>query len=374
MIGKNQQGIALITSLLALSALTTISIIAMNTSLTDLKISRNMRDIKKAFFNAEAGMRHAITVLDTSHNGFDDELKDGGLDFGPSVDFADGTYEVKITDNNDGDPNYDIDNTIIITSTGKSHASGAIIEVMLNKLLIPAKTDGALILYEDEPSVDIYGNPSIDGKDWNVPQNFNCSGSDCNGELSAKAAVAGIHTTDELTQNIYGEGSSLNITGTPAIQEDIDGIFTNWDWQNLAHHLILISQTVNRFSGGGNITGNQILGTRENPQITIVEKSAKFTGTVRGAGILIVNDEAAFQGAFHFEGLVIIIHNDEDSDYALDLGTDQATLFGSMVVAGSESSKVCLRTKVHIKYSSQALNNASNSLSRIKIISWQNKY
>lgn len=374
MIGKNQRGIALITSLLALSALTAISIIAMNTSLTDLKISKNMRDIKKAFFNAEAGMRHAITVLDTSHNGFDDELKEGELDFGPSVDFADGTYEVKITDNNDGDPNYDIDNTIVITSTGKSHTAGWIIEVMLNKILIPEKTDGALILYEDDPSVDIYGNPSIDGIDWNVPPDFNCSECDCNGELSAKPSVAGIYTPEELTQNIYSEGSSLNIAGDPPIQEDGDGIFTNRDWQNLAHHLILISQPVNRFTGRGNITGNQILGTREKPQITVVEKSTQFTGNVRGAGVLIVNDEASFQCTFHFEGLVIIVHNDEDSDCALDLGTGQATLFGSMVAAGSESCKVVLRTKAHIKYSSQALSNASNSLSRIKIISWQNKY
>jgi len=367
MIGKNQQGIALITSLLVLSALTTISIIAMNTSLTDLKISKNMRDIKKAFFIAEAGIRHAITVLDSSHKGFDDELKKGTLDFGPSVDFADGTYEVKITDNNDGDPNHDVDNTIVITSTGKSHTAGWIIEVMLNKLLIPTKTEGALILYGDDPSMDIYGNPSIDG-------DFNCSESDCNGELSANPAVAGIHTTEEPTQNIYGAGSSLNITGSPTIQEDGEGIFTNWDWQNLAHHLILISQTFNRFTSGGNITGNRILGTRKKPQITIVEKSTQFTDNVHGAGVLIVNAEASFQGSFHFEGLVIIVDNDEDSDCALDLGTGQATLFGSIVVAGSQSFKVCLRTKAHIKYSSQALNNASKTLSQIKIICWQNKY
>ena len=85
-------------------------------------------------------------------------------------------------------------------------------------------------------------------------------------------------------------------------------------------------------------------------------------------------DTTSSELTIYFEGLVIIIHNDEDSDYALDLGTDHATLFGSMVVAGSKSSKVCLKTKTHIKYSSQALSNASNSLSRIKIISWQNKY
>ena len=374
MIKKNQQGIALITSLLMLSALTTISIIAMNTALTDLKISKNMRDIKKAFFTAEAGMRHAITVLDTSHNGFDDELKDGVLDFGPSVVFADGSYEVTLSDNNDGDPNYDSDNTIVITSTGKSHRAGWIIEVMLNKLLIPAKTDGALILYEDEPSINIYGNPSIDGRDWNIPHNFNCSESDCNGELSANPSVAGIFTTEELTQNKYGEGSSLTLSGNPLIQEDGDGIFTNWDWQNLAHHLILMSKNCSAFTNGGTVTGNQILGTRKNPQISVVKKSTQFTGNVRGAGVLIIKETVVFQGAFYFEGFVIIVQHDEDSDCALDVGAGQAMLFGSMVAAGSESATICLKTNAQIKYSSQALSNASHSLSRIKIISWQNKY
>ena len=374
MIKKNQQGIALITSLLMLSALTTISIIAMNTALTDLKISKNMRDIKKAFFTAEAGMRHAITVLDTSHNGFDDELKDGVLDFGPSVVFADGSYEVTLSDNNDGDPNYDSDNTIVITSTGKSHRAGWIIEVMLNKLLIPAKTDGALILYEDEPSINIYGNPSIDGRDWNIPHNFNCSESDCNGELSANPSVAGIFSTEELTQNKYGEGSSLTLSGNPLIQQDGDGIFTNWDWQNLAHHLILMSKNCNAFTNGGTVTGNQILGTRKSPQISVVKKSTQFTGNVRGAGVLIIKETVVFQGAFYFEGFVIIVQHDEDSDCALDVGAGQAMLFGSMVAAGSESATICLKTNAQIKYSSQALSNASHSLSRIKIISWQNKY
>ena len=376
MIGKNKNGIALITSLLVLSALTTISILAVNTTLTDLKISRNMRDIKKAFFHAEAGISHAIHILNKSPNGFDDEINTGVLGFGSSVDFAAGTYEVRVTDNNDGDPNYDADNIIVITSTGKSNAAAQTIEVMFHKLLIPAETDGALIIYEDDPSLDIHGNPSIDGRDWKVPTDFNCTGPGCNGELSGEQAVAGLYIIEELIQNLYGEGSSLTIAGDPHIQEDGNGTFTNQDWQDLADQLI--PQADNTFSGGGTITGNQTLGTRDNPLISVVANKAKFTGHVRGAGILIVKDEVTFQGTFYFEGLMIIVNNDEDgdeeSDYELDLGKDMAFLFGSLVITGRESSKVCIRTKAHIKYSSQALHNASNSLSRAKVISWRQQF
>ncbi|TAJ75249.1 hypothetical protein EPO44_22155 [bacterium] len=63
----------------------------------------------------------------TNHNGI--------LSFGASVPFAGGTYEVKVTDNNDGDGDIwnDTNGKAYITSTGRFGSSTRVIKVLVSR-------------------------------------------------------------------------------------------------------------------------------------------------------------------------------------------------------------------------------------------------
>ena len=129
----NSRGIALITTLLIMSALTTLIAAGAVTSGIALQVTGSLKRGNQAFYAAEAGLAHALSVLETPLSldavlvGTDataNTSDDGILSFGTSVDFNAGayiaTYEVKVTDNDDGDSNLfaDTDDQVIITSTG----------------------------------------------------------------------------------------------------------------------------------------------------------------------------------------------------------------------------------------------------------------
>ncbi|MGA1825709.1 MAG: PilX N-terminal domain-containing pilus assembly protein [bacterium] len=59
-----EKGIALITSLLILSTLTLLGYIGIHTIVIDLEITGNVKDIKKSFYLAEAGISDALDFLD----------------------------------------------------------------------------------------------------------------------------------------------------------------------------------------------------------------------------------------------------------------------------------------------------------------------
>ncbi|KPJ66229.1 MAG: hypothetical protein AMJ45_04150 [Syntrophobacter sp. DG_60] len=186
---KNNNGAALIITMLIMIVLTVLGIAALMTSSIETKISRNQKSSIQAFYAAEAGIEHAKVTLKGSNNGFDDELlgsdgdpntaDDGILSFGSLVSFGNGTYGVKIIDNHDGDGDLfdDTDNKVVVTSTGTIHGAVKNIAVVVNKIVIPINPDGALGIYGTGPEVDMEDSPTIDGSDHNVPADFDCSGS-----------------------------------------------------------------------------------------------------------------------------------------------------------------------------------------------------
>ncbi|NLE66637.1 MAG: hypothetical protein GX608_04365, partial [Lentisphaerae bacterium] len=88
--------------------------------------------------------------------------------------------------------------------------------------------------------------------------------------------------------------------------------------------------------------------------------NAKITGTVDGAGILIVNGgvEIDLAGTFHYEGLVIII-GDNINDSSLEFNDKgNANILGATVVIGGEVD-MRVKSSTAISYSSAALANLS---------------
>lgn len=377
----DEKGMILIVVLALIAILTLAGTTAVITTTTDIKISSNYKTSVQSFYTAEAGIERANNILKSSNNGFDDELlgsdgiqntpDDGILSFGSAVSFGNGTYTVRITDNNDGDGNlfHDSDNIVVITGTGTINNTSHTIEVMFKKIQIPINVDGALNIYGNDPEIEITGGAvEIHGDDYNVPVDFNCSGSGCDGTQNGGTSTAGIYfsTTPDAGDiaDIETSGPQQNVFGNPPTKV-AGGSYTNQYWQNLTNKLIPLANVT---LSGGTISGNQTLGTRSNPQITVVSGEVKFAGSVDGAGILIVQDEVEFQGNSHFEGIIIVLSNGIDAEVGLDLGAGGTPrLFGALVLVGSGEAEVKLKGNSRILYSTQALMNVNNinSLSRI---------
>lgn len=322
-----------------------------------MKRARQEYRFEKAFFIAEAGLERAKLSLATNLLNIDAFVSNKVFGFGAApVAFAGGEYLVGVRDDNDGDgdSNDDTNNTVIVTSTGRFENATQVIEAELNMTAsIPPVTgaDGALGLYGNNATLDI-SHPSalIHGEDYDVPANFDCSGSGCDGILTTNPAVAGVYAPTSSQAVVTGEA---HITGNPPLGTN-QGIYVEQDWYNLVS---AITQDIDIVLGSGNITSTN-LGTRAHPKISIVTGNAKITGTVDGAGILIVNGgvEIDLAGTFHYEGLVIII-GDNVADASLEFNDKgNANILGSVVVIGGEVD-MQVKSSTAISYSSAALAN-----------------
>ena len=324
-----------------------------------MKRARQEYRFERAFFIAEAGLERAKLSIATNLLNIDAFVSNKVFGFGAApVAFAGGEYLVGVRDDleSDGNSNVDTNNTVIVTSTGRFENATQVIEAELNMTAsIPPVTgaDGALGLYGSNATLDI-SHPSalIHGEDYDVPANFDCSGSGCDGILTTNPAVAGVYAPTSALPVING---ATHITGNPPVSTN-QGIYIEQDWFNLVR---TITQNVDIVLGSGNITSTN-LGTRANPKISIVTGNAKITGTVDGAGILIVNGgvEIDLAGTFHYEGLVIII-GDNINDSSLEFNDKgNANILGATVVIGGEVD-MRVKSSTAISYSSAALANLS---------------
>jgi len=65
---EDEKGAVLVTGLLVLLVLSVIGTIAINTTVTDTKISGNVKEIKQAYYLAEAGISHGIEYVDQNRS------------------------------------------------------------------------------------------------------------------------------------------------------------------------------------------------------------------------------------------------------------------------------------------------------------------
>ena len=384
LIHKNEKGMVLPLGLMFLAIIAILGTTAVIITTTDLKIGTNYKLSEQAFYAAEAGLQRAADALKAdASNGFNDELlgtdgssgtsDDGILSFGSSVSFGDGTYAVQVTDNDDGDGNLfsDSDKKVIITSTGTVNNASKTIEAVYYYREVDV--DGALGIYGPNPTVELSGASEIDGRDYNVPPDFDCSGAGCTATLAGGAlAEPGIYAEDTITQVglITDEtDKKQNVFGDPSVDDGGTGMGSVPYWQDFANNLTP-DLTVDSATEG-TITEN-IFGSRDKPQVTILTDSAgtgtHLSGTIDGAGILIVNGDLQITGTFHFEGLIIVMSGGD----LVVTGTGRSITYGSVVLAGSGvSSEVDYGGHASIRYSSQALSYAADTLSGLS--SWREK-
>lgn len=347
----NERGVVLVTALMVMALLTVMGISAMNTSDTELKITGNQRVASQAFYLAEAGIQHAVGVF--KKDGLA-TLKTPNLLTDKAL--GSGIYSVTVLDQSSGS-----EERFLLTSTGTGSGVTKTIEAVFSqaKVVIPP-LDGAFGIYGDKPVLNLPKKKEpIDGRDWDIPTKFNCSGAGCSGTVTGGTQKSGLYVSDP-TFTDPGNG----LVGDPAFKSG--GGITADEWTNLAKALI---PTANK-----NPTSDK-LGTRDNPTVTYIDQSATFSGSADGAGILIIGSSGDLKvsGNFHYEGIVIVLDGGN-----LNTFTGTGDLFGAVVMVGDNINSTFSGNGM-AKYSSKAIDNVKNKIqlgggqAPVKRVAWQEK-
>lgn len=324
-----------------------------------MSAARTIR-FEKAFFIAEAGVERAKAELRSGSKTLNEELTgadgtgntadDGIPAFGCPLAFGGGTFQIKISDNNDGDANLfaDVDNTVLIRSTGTYENAVRVLEIGVNLTtnnFPPPTTDGAVGIYGTNTSLSLGGSSRIDGRDYSLPADFDCNGMACNGAVTTNAGVAGLFSTEDPSMT----GTNLITNGI--ITNGTSQFSTNY-WQDQAD--ALIPQATITLTGG-TYSASTDLGTRAGPKITVVSGDTTITSNLDGAGILIAMNgvDLSFSGNFHYEGIVILMGNNTFNV------TGTVRVFGSLVTT-SQGVNINIIGNPEILYSSAALANLQN--------------
>jgi len=411
---KNQEGMVLVTALMFMVILFLLGTTAYLITSNDLKISGNYKTSKQAFYVAEAGIEHAISVLKNTAdftkvlrgNDLDpDTLDDNGiLSFqtpGEPVSFAGGTYDVRVWDNADGDdePYSDKDKKVFVTSIGTMDGSGATATIVAqfwgNHL--PVEVPGAVAIYGDGPGLDMGAGPGgpayISGFDHSVPDDFTCSGVNCDGDL-LNEGDDGYH---EPVPGLYVEVTSENMdpsseyatedddTTAPPTSQNVFGepeaVYNTEETDQLAEWLALASSYLDTenpnaiyLDGSTTIASNTVYGTREDPVVLVIDGDLTMhaSGNIDGAGILIVNGDLTISGTLHWEGIILVT---SDANLVVDT-FGNFILLGALVVApeAGNSAFVTLNGNTEIVYSSEAINNSEDSFNNSSVVSWEHQY
>lgn len=382
---KNEQGAVLVITVLILVIISVIGTAALRTTNTELLVARNEKINNKAFYLAEAGIEHAkAKIYNYQYEGFNSTDLGGNYirkigDFNNTISFNDtlsnGTYIVSVNSTIYDGEFFNSTNSTILSKGIMGNAQKSIkVGYSFKDYRIDVDVDAAFSIYTDEPNIDVKGAGTvISGEDYNWPDQFYCSGSNCgsdvNGSVSKENAI---YSQNDLT---------LETSGNPEIYPSYDdstegnGKYDNNYWMNFVNELISLADNV---SYSDSIDSSD-LGTREHPEITYVQSNSTLSaGTEDGAGILIIDSpDVQFSGNFHFEGQVIILNENYTSISLKASGTPY--IYGNLVVAGNGNSTIEIQEEYdftgtpNIRYSYQALRNVNNAdkLTDPKVLYWK---
>lgn len=300
------------------------------------QIKSAAREIRyeKAFFVAEAGVELAKAELRSS----------GVSSFSATTNFGGGEVRyqsIKTTTSN-----------ATIWATGTYENASRVLEV---KVLVdpghypPPSADGAVGVYGSNTTVSASGNALIDGQDYSLPTNFDCNGAACAGTVTTNTVQPGVFsTTTDTAVTTSGSGS---IVGNPPTTNGTSQFSANY-WEDQAD--LWIPQAAITLSGS--YSADTDLGTRDNPQITVVAGDSTITSNLDGAGILIVMNgiDLSTSGNFHYEGIIILLGNNHFG------ATGTVRLFGALVSTGDGGNITTAQGTPAMMYSSEALDNLKN--------------
>ncbi len=373
----NENGMVLAVTLMMIAVLVLLGTTAVMTVTTDLKIAGNYRQSQVALYNAEAGVETVIAYLRTTTVTYptanagatvitaNDTCSSGSCTQIP-VTATSGSGISFAASASRNTPVYlygkDVANKLYVfrmTGTGANNASKTIEAYIGRSSDIPPGTDGAAAMYGGGPAVQFKtgggGGYALDGHDYPVPIDPNCNGSDCDTTASSTLpAVPGLFTVQSPT--LSGDVTA-HLGGIPT--QEI-GPSRETEYNDFVNYVIT------------NGLYQSTLGTRANPAVTLIPSGSTLSGSVNGAGIIIVDDGGALSitGNFCYEGLVIL----RGTGRVFGAGT--GNLFGSIITISHLSKLIDLTGSFSLYYSSTAISNLSkiSSLSTTKKTAWRDVF
>jgi hypothetical protein len=194
---SNESGAALIASILFAATISVLAVVAFQWATGDIKRTGNYVVTREAFYIAEAGLQKSLNYLNYDSNG--DYPGEAGQGFTTVLDtfltdhtaelvnfsFGGGTYTVSLADNddNDDDLTVDVDNTILLNSTGTKDAASVTIQAVILHGIFGAKH-----AITTEANLTINGNPTVQGTFGSIHSNADIVGNSNNVEQGTTAA------------------------------------------------------------------------------------------------------------------------------------------------------------------------------------------
>ncbi len=366
--GDGRSGMVLVVVMCLAVVIGVLAAALFTASTTQAKSAKRYIRMEQAFYIAEAGIEHAAAVIDANSL---TNVPAGGLPgLTNALSFAGGNFRISAVSTNP--------NSFLITSTGTYANITRTIQVSLtipaaSGSIVPPSVDASLAYYGTNHSLTLIGaGDKIDGNDYDLPANFNCSGAGCFGNLTTNTTCS----SSVYTDNLLAIAGLTKITAPPPPRlQTGGGILTEAEWMSTVNALIPLADLTitNSVSYAGNTTP---IGTRTNPTITVVKSNGvlNITGTVDGAGILILEEYAQFVmgGNYHYEGLVIAL----GSAVSEISGHGTPKISGAVICLGNSGNVSATGAGGVIRYSSSALANLANigalaNTNRISLAYWR---
>ncbi len=404
---RDEKGLILIAAIALMAILALVATVSVTSTFTEIKISSNYKTSVQSFYVAEAGVQRAKAELETV--GFDEVLNGnyggspGVLSFG-AVYFANGTYNVTVQDNDDGDgdTSVDSDNIVNILATG-ALADGSRSDVELKILKTPAIPIPASITIIGEADTWISNSSlnyiEVDGRDWRL------SDTDITGPTGPEADKYAIALSDigagassqtpadaiaDLDDDIR-DFQEPNFVGKPAAYIESIGLETGMTSQDLqafvdaAKYSADNTLTASDVPVSGNIPGgtfgpnNQItigsqtieMGIESDPKITYfnmkpednggADRQVDFQNNIVGCGLLIIEgNDLIFRDYLDWKGMIIVIGDNVAAGIMGEDNQSEQYITGAFIIdeQGTDPINVkelVLQWKSNIRYSSEAV-------------------
>ncbi len=384
---KSSEGIALYVAILVMTIVMLFLGASLFLSRVDTKISDNFKLGTQVLEVADAGLQHAMTLIQNGYD-FDNTLNCGTppCTILSSTTFPSGsnfTYTVTVENNsadinNGGSATDDTDNIVVLLSTANGpNDSRSQIQAFVNRSTLNFTPPSALYMPANSMDAD-FSNANgpvmlITGDD-----------TEYNGVTSGtQPSITGVTTTDpsittdfllDLGASLYNNVRGSGYSTSPIVIPSVSTTTNVFDVNQIATSFFNHGSAVKFLDGYKlNCSSPCTLGTDASPQITYVREGGSdhihFDGNVTGSGVLVTEGRTHLYGNFEFHGLVINVNigttggetNPEGEDSDPLVFKENAKVFGAVLIGPTNGAQsITIKDNAKIFYNSSAIDMANS--------------
>ena len=281
-----------------------------------------------------------------------------------------GTFTVTYVQGNANGRDDDGDNVVdnaeesdyaAVRSTGAAQRMRRTVEVLMRRAVVVPTVTAAVQLNVEAPVLALSGNAfMIDGRDHNLDGTLNATGPEKYG-ISAPVSDPSVITSQIDSKNadqVIGAGSDPSAGAVPAID-----LNTLVEQANAAAGIIIEPGTHDSLALGSPTAGSTV--------VAYAGGDVHFSGSIGGAGILVIDGDLRISGSFLWTGIVIV------RGRATMVGGGGVKRIVGALVIGEEATATTSTTSVDVNgtvdlyYSSAAIQLAADSFAIMALMSWR---